>query len=165
MYDDMDFSSLLMYYSMLFYFGLWQLAYARCYPWIEDVQELEANKEAFSASIISWRRTCFLAAKHARFSYQRASHLSPWQANIYADIAVISDLITSLDKNYKQDINAWYVVCNLVIFNDVLDYCAPLNLVVLAGNWQRRCLWEPCYLKVIVMSSGWHWGVCLIIMH
>ncbi|KAG4404033.1 hypothetical protein GLYMA_01G245200v4 [Glycine max] len=83
-----------------------QLAYARCYPWIEDVQELEANKEAFSASIISWRRTCFLAAKHARFSYQRASHLSPWQANIYADIAVISDLITSLDKNYKQDINA-----------------------------------------------------------
>ncbi|KAG4404030.1 hypothetical protein GLYMA_01G245200v4 [Glycine max] len=84
-----------------------QLAYARCYPWIEDVQELEANKEAFSASIISWRRTCFLAAKHARFSYQRASHLSPWQANIYADIAVISDLITSLDKNYKQDINAW----------------------------------------------------------
>ncbi|KAL5182244.1 Tetratricopeptide repeat protein SKI3 [Glycine soja] len=84
-----------------------QLAYARCYPWIEDVQELEANKEAFSASIISWRRTCFLAAKHARFSYQRASHLSPWQANIYADIAVTSDLITSLDKNYKQDINAW----------------------------------------------------------
>ncbi|KAL2349572.1 hypothetical protein Fmac_003572 [Flemingia macrophylla] len=84
-----------------------QLAYARCYPWIEDVQELESNKEAFSASIISWRRTCLLAARHAMFSYQRALHLSPWQANIYADIAVTSDLITSLDENYKQDINAW----------------------------------------------------------
>ncbi|KAK7376053.1 hypothetical protein VNO78_34903 [Psophocarpus tetragonolobus] len=84
-----------------------QLAYARCYPWIEDVQELESNKEAFSASIIAWRRTCFLAARHARFSYQRALHLSPWQANIYADIAVTSDLIMSLDKNYEQDIHAW----------------------------------------------------------
>ncbi|XP_029125489.1 tetratricopeptide repeat protein SKI3 isoform X1 [Cajanus cajan] len=83
-----------------------QLAYARCYPWIEDVQELESNKEAFNDSIISWRRTRLLAARHARFSYQRALHLSPWQANIYADIAVTSDLITSLDTNYKQDINA-----------------------------------------------------------
>ncbi|KAJ1388379.1 Tetratricopeptide-like helical domain superfamily [Sesbania bispinosa] len=84
-----------------------QLAYARCYPWIEDVQELESNKEAFSASIISWRKNCFLAARSARFSYQRALHLSPWQANIYADIAVTSDLITSLDKNCKQNLNAW----------------------------------------------------------
>ncbi|KAK7366458.1 hypothetical protein VNO80_08448 [Phaseolus coccineus] len=83
-----------------------QLAYARCYPWIDDVLELESNKEAFNASINSWRRTCFFAARHAKFSYQRALHLSPWQANIYADIAVTSDLITSLDKSYKQDINA-----------------------------------------------------------
>ncbi|BAU00867.1 hypothetical protein VIGAN_10250300 [Vigna angularis var. angularis] len=83
-----------------------QLAYARCYPWIDDFLELESNKEAFSASINSWRRTCFFAARHAKFSYQRALHLSPWQANIYADIAVTSDLINSLDKGYKQDINA-----------------------------------------------------------
>ncbi|XP_027362032.1 tetratricopeptide repeat protein SKI3 isoform X2 [Abrus precatorius] len=84
-----------------------QLTYARCYPWIEDLQELESNKEAFSASIISWRRTCFLAAIRARFSYQRALYLSPWQANIYADIAVTSDLIASLDQNYKQDLKSW----------------------------------------------------------
>ncbi|KAK7308220.1 hypothetical protein VNO77_41821 [Canavalia gladiata] len=84
-----------------------QLEYARCYPWIEDVQELESNREAFSASIISWRRTCFLAGRHARLSYQRALHLSPWQANIYADIAMTSDLITSFDKNYNQDLDAW----------------------------------------------------------
>ncbi|XP_014520682.1 tetratricopeptide repeat protein SKI3 isoform X3 [Vigna radiata var. radiata] len=83
-----------------------QLAYARCYPWIDDFLELESNKEAFSASINSWRRTCLFAARHAKFSYQRALHLSPWQANIYADIAVTSNLINSLDKSYKQDINA-----------------------------------------------------------
>lgn len=83
-----------------------QLAYARCNPWIEEVQKLESNKEAFSASIISWRKTCLLAARHARFSYQRALHLSPWQANIYSDIAVTSDLITSLTQNYKQDLTA-----------------------------------------------------------
>ncbi|XP_061354463.1 tetratricopeptide repeat protein SKI3 isoform X2 [Gastrolobium bilobum] len=84
-----------------------QLSYARCYPWIEEAQELESNNEAFNASIISWRKTCFLASKRARFSYQRALHLSPWQANIYADIAVTSDLITSLNENYKQDLNSW----------------------------------------------------------
>ncbi|CAJ2651089.1 unnamed protein product [Trifolium pratense] len=83
-----------------------QLAYARCNPWIEEVQKLESDKEAFSASIISWRKTRFLAATHARFSYQRALHLSPWQANIYSDIAVTSDLITSLSKNFKQDLSA-----------------------------------------------------------
>ncbi|XP_058778563.1 tetratricopeptide repeat protein SKI3-like isoform X1 [Vicia villosa] len=83
-----------------------QLAYARCNPWIEEVQQLESNKEAFSASINSWRKTCFLAAGRAKFSYQRALHLSPWQANIYSDIAVTSDLITSLSKNYTQDSSA-----------------------------------------------------------
>ncbi|XP_019423132.1 PREDICTED: tetratricopeptide repeat protein SKI3 [Lupinus angustifolius] len=84
-----------------------QLTYARCFPWVEDVQKLETDKEAFSASIISWRMTCLLAARRAMFSYQRALHLSPWQANIYADIAVTSDLITSLSENCKQDSSAW----------------------------------------------------------
>lgn len=115
----------LMYCSIWFYFGLLQLAYARCYPWIDDFLELESNKEAFSASINSWRRTCLFAARHAKFSYQRALHLSPWQANIYADIAVTSNLINSLDKSYKQDINARYILCNQIILND-LDYSAPL---------------------------------------
>jgi len=86
---------------------------------------LESNKEAFSASIISWRKTCFLAARRARFSYQRALHLSPWQANIYSDIAVTSDLITSLSQNYKHDLSARYNLRNLVIFKDLLDYYAP----------------------------------------
>ncbi|XP_057450382.1 tetratricopeptide repeat protein SKI3 isoform X2 [Lotus japonicus] len=85
-----------------------KLAYARCYPWIEDVQEMESDKEAFTASIVAWRKTRFLAARHARFSYQRALHLSPWQANIYADIAITSNLMTSLNKNDNQELNdAW----------------------------------------------------------
>lgn len=86
---------------------------------------MESNKEAFSASINSWRRTCFLAAGRAKFSYQQALHLSPWQANIYSDIAITSDLITSLSKNYKQDLSARYDLCNLIIFNDLFDHCAP----------------------------------------
>ena len=115
---------------------------------------MESNKEAFSASIISWRRTCLLAARLARFSYQRALHLCPWQANIYADIAVTSDLITSLDKNYEQDSNAWYDLYSLIASNNILDFCASINLIVLAGSYQRKCLWEPCYLRVTIMCSG-----------
>lgn len=96
---------------------------------------MESDKEAFTASIVAWRKTRFLAARHARFSYQRALHLSPWQANIYADIAITSNLMTSLNKNDNQELNdAWYDPCNLIIFNDIIDYYAPLKYVVLAGS-------------------------------
>ncbi|GFZ10602.1 tetratricopeptide repeat (TPR)-like superfamily protein [Actinidia rufa] len=40
-------------------------------------------------------------------SYQRALHLASWQANIYTDIAIASDLISSLEKCLKRDTNVW----------------------------------------------------------
>ncbi|XP_028765736.1 tetratricopeptide repeat protein SKI3 isoform X2 [Neltuma alba] len=84
-----------------------QLAYAKCFPWINEAQELESDEEGFKASILSWKKTCSFAARDARVSYQRALHLAPWQANIYADIALSSYLISSLDNGHKQDLNAW----------------------------------------------------------
>lgn len=75
---------------------------------MEEGQGLEFDAEAFGNSIRSWKCTCCLAAKTARCSYQRALHLSPWQANIYADIAVTSDLIYSLDNTTGHDFSAWY---------------------------------------------------------
>ncbi|KAI8015612.1 Tetratricopeptide repeat protein SKI3 [Camellia lanceoleosa] len=84
-----------------------QLAYATCLPWTEEGWELETDDEAFRTSIISWKRTCHSAAVSACSSYQRALHLAPWQANIYTDIAIASDLICSLKECFKQDHNAW----------------------------------------------------------
>lgn len=78
--------------------------YARCFPWTEEGL---ADETAFSSSVISWRRTRFLAASHASHFYQRALRLTPWQANIYVDVAIASDLISSLKVNPKEDLPVW----------------------------------------------------------
>lgn len=84
-----------------------QLTCAKCYPWVEDIQGFELTAEAFISSIISWKRICHLAAMSARCSYQRALLLAPWQANIYTDIAISSDLVYSLAECPSYDLNAW----------------------------------------------------------
>ncbi|XP_048331542.1 tetratricopeptide repeat protein SKI3 isoform X2 [Ziziphus jujuba] len=84
-----------------------QLSYAQCYPWVEEDQGLEFNAEDFNASIFCWKNTCYLAAISAKFSYQRALLLAPWQANIYTDIAISSDLINTLNKRTGHDLDTW----------------------------------------------------------
>ncbi|KAF5462290.1 hypothetical protein F2P56_018311 [Juglans regia] len=84
-----------------------QLAYAKCFPWTQESQGLELDAEAFNTSILSWTRTCCLAAGSAKCSYQRALHLAPWQPNIYSDIAITADLILSLDKCSGSNLTAW----------------------------------------------------------
>ncbi|GER43136.1 tetratricopeptide repeat protein [Striga asiatica] len=77
-----------------------QLLYATCYPWTE-------NEKSFHSSIITWRKTCFLAAKNALRSYQRTLHLTPWQANLYTDIAIASNLCLSYEESRKEDSIVW----------------------------------------------------------
>ncbi|XP_030951099.1 tetratricopeptide repeat protein SKI3 [Quercus lobata] len=84
-----------------------QLAYAKCFPWMEEGQGLEFDVETFNASILSWKKTCILAAISAKCSYQRALHLAPWEANIYTDIAITADLISSLTMSDGNDFNDW----------------------------------------------------------
>lgn len=74
---------------------------------VED-RGLEYDVEAFNNSILSWKHTCYVAAKIARCSYQRALHLAPWQANAYSDIAVTSNYINYLDNSSGHDSSSWY---------------------------------------------------------
>ncbi|RVW51176.1 Tetratricopeptide repeat protein SKI3 [Vitis vinifera] len=97
-----------------------QLAYAKCLPWLEENWNLEIDEEAFSNSILNWKRSCCLSAISANYSYQRALHLAPWQANIYTDIAISSDLICSLKEDDKHNPNSCYL---------------------------KKCLWEACYFE------------------
>ncbi|KAL6176261.1 hypothetical protein ACLB2K_052896 [Fragaria x ananassa] len=83
------------------------LTYAKCYPWMEEDRGLEYDVEAFNNSILSWKHTCYVAAKTARCSYQRALHLAPWQANAYSDIAVTSSYINYLDNSSGHDSSSW----------------------------------------------------------
>ncbi|CAA0808618.1 Tetratricopeptide repeat protein SKI3 [Striga hermonthica] len=83
-----------------------QLLYATCYPWTGNNLG-PSDEKSFHSSIITWRRTCFLAAKTAFCSYQRTLHLTPWQANLYADIAIASNLCLSYEESPKEDSNVW----------------------------------------------------------
>ncbi|KAK4406562.1 Tetratricopeptide repeat protein SKI3 [Sesamum angolense] len=73
-----------------------QLMYARCYPWVEESGPRHSDEISFKSSINTWKSTCHIAARNASRSYQRALHLSPWLATLYADVAVASDLCSSL---------------------------------------------------------------------
>ncbi|KAK4424686.1 Tetratricopeptide repeat protein SKI3 [Sesamum alatum] len=86
-----------------------QLMYARCYPWAEETRTRHSDEISFNSSINSWKRTCHLAARNASRSYQRALHLAPWLANLYADVAVASDLCSSFKESPKTDLNVWSV--------------------------------------------------------
>ncbi|KAK8989118.1 hypothetical protein V6N11_030484 [Hibiscus sabdariffa] len=82
------------------------LTYAQVFPWMDESQSSEYNAESFKKSIYSWKNTCFVSAISARNSFQRALHLAPWQANIYVDIAISSNLISSFNEDYTLD-NTW----------------------------------------------------------
>lgn len=86
----------------------YQVTYAKCFPWEDRRNGSEFDATAFRASISDWKKTCLLAGNAAKQSYQRALHLSPWQTNIYADIAITVDLISSLEEQDTSDIDVWY---------------------------------------------------------
>ncbi|KAJ8643682.1 hypothetical protein MRB53_005430 [Persea americana] len=83
-----------------------QIAYSKCYPW-EDEGEMIENDESFRETVCSWRRKRLSAAISASRSYQRALHLTPWQASIYTDIAISLDLIFHLEERTVSDPDAW----------------------------------------------------------
>ncbi|XP_021600891.2 tetratricopeptide repeat protein SKI3 isoform X4 [Manihot esculenta] len=84
-----------------------QLTYAKCFPWTKGDHSAEFDVDTFEASIFSWKQTCHLAAMSAKRSYQRALHLVPWQANLYIDIGITLDLISSMNENYGLDLYPW----------------------------------------------------------
>lgn len=90
---------------------------------MEESQGSDYNAEAFSASILSWKNTCYLAAISARRSYQRSLLLAPWQANMYTDIAITSDLIYTLNKSSGSDLNVRYGVFPSSKFETLFLFC------------------------------------------
>ncbi|KAG7024067.1 Tetratricopeptide repeat protein SKI3 [Cucurbita argyrosperma subsp. argyrosperma] len=84
-----------------------QHTYAKCYPWMEEDWGLCA--ESFRTSILSWKQTRSLALLSAKCSYQQALHLAPWEANIYTDIAITLDIISTLNGDSGSEFNSWQI--------------------------------------------------------
>ncbi|XP_026404471.1 tetratricopeptide repeat protein SKI3-like [Papaver somniferum] len=84
-----------------------QLTLAKCFPWMDGKMCIDYDEVAFRKSIASWKRSLYLAAVSASRSYQRALHLTPWKANIYADIAISMDLIRSMEERNEPKPISW----------------------------------------------------------
>ncbi|MQM18254.1 hypothetical protein Taro_051242 [Colocasia esculenta] len=84
--------------------SLLKIAYAKCFPWV-DAQDVETNQEKFESSIHCWEEARISAAKSANSAYQRALHLTPWQANLYTDVANSVDLIASFEERNTPDLD------------------------------------------------------------
>ncbi|KAK8926501.1 hypothetical protein KSP39_PZI018220 [Platanthera zijinensis] len=80
-----------------------QIAYAMCITWEDPMTGSIIDEWNFKESINEWKNRCLASAKKALLLYQRALHLTPWQSNIYADIAIALDLVNSLDEKEKAD--------------------------------------------------------------
>ncbi|GLT70885.1 hypothetical protein SLA2020_429380 [Shorea laevis] len=136
-----------------------QLAYAKCFPWTEQGQGLEFDVEAFNASILSWKQTCCIAAVSAKCSYQRALHMAPWQANIYTDIAIASDLISSLNKSYGNNLNAWQLsekmaLGALLLEGDNIEFWVALGCLSDHDALKQHALIRGLQLNVS-LAVGW----------
>ncbi|KAM3409597.1 hypothetical protein ACQJBY_002095 [Aegilops geniculata] len=84
-----------------------QLALAKCFPWEDRHIKRGMNEENFKASVLQWRNICLSAANSAKLSYQRALHLTPWEANIHIDTAICLDLICTMEENNSVDPIVW----------------------------------------------------------
>ncbi|XVE94342.1 hypothetical protein REPUB_Repub02eG0001100 [Reevesia pubescens] len=131
-----------------------QLTYAQGYPWMGGSQCLECSAETFEKSIYSWKNTCRFAAISAKNSYQRALHLAPWHANIYIDIAISSNLISSYE-DYAHDRFTWQLSEKMTLGALLLE-CDNFEFWVALG-----CLSECNALKQHALIRGLQLDVSL----
>ncbi|KAL9445641.1 hypothetical protein AB3S75_013513 [Citrus x aurantiifolia] len=140
-----------------------QLTYAKCFPWAEESQSLEFDVETFSASIVSWKTTCLMAAISSKSSYQRALYLAPWQANIYTDIAIASDLIYSLNEAYGHYQSAWHVsekmaLGALLLEGDNCQFWVTLGCLSNYNGLKQHALIRGLQLDVSLADAWAHLG-------
>ncbi|XVE56309.1 hypothetical protein DITRI_Ditri03aG0228300 [Diplodiscus trichospermus] len=139
-----------------------QLAYAQGYPWMEESESLEYRAETFEKSIYLWKNTCRLAAISARNSYQRVLHLAPWEANIYVDIAISSDLISSFCEDDTHD-SSWKLsekmtLGALVIESDNFEFWVALGCLAECNALKQHALIRGLQLDLSIANAWAYLG-------
>ncbi|KAI4366241.1 hypothetical protein MLD38_022139 [Melastoma candidum] len=128
-----------------------QIMYAKCFPWLAGEEGL-SDREAFESSIISWNETRDLAAKSARKSYQKALHLSPWQANIYSDIAFCSNVIAECCKSSPHDFNSWQLSEKMALGALLLESDNSEFWVALGCVSDHKAFKQHCFIRALQLD-------------
>ncbi|KAH9287903.1 hypothetical protein KI387_032020, partial [Taxus chinensis] len=98
-----------------------QVAYAQCLPWEMEGGSFQNESEAFKDSVCSWKKQRLHAAVSAKHAYECALHLSPWQANLYKDIAISVELIHRFDQKEILDQNPWSLQESMALGGLILE--------------------------------------------
>ncbi|XP_078443584.1 tetratricopeptide repeat (TPR)-like superfamily protein isoform X2 [Wolffia australiana] len=92
-----------------------KIAYAQCLPWVEDGNIGEMDQESFEDSVRHWRQALVSAIESAKLSYQRALHLSPWQANLYTDVANSIEVANTFKDRQGTGDDVWQLPEKMVL--------------------------------------------------
>ncbi|XP_010932168.1 tetratricopeptide repeat protein SKI3 isoform X1 [Elaeis guineensis] len=131
-----------------------QITYAKCFPWEDRGNGSEFDAAAFTASINDWKKTCLLAANAAKQSYQRALHLSPWQTNMYADIAIAVDLISSLEEKDTPDMDVWQLAERMSLGALILEGDNKDFWVILGCLSTSRALKQHAFIRGLQLDMS-----------
>ncbi|CAN4093790.1 unnamed protein product [Withania somnifera] len=129
-----------------------QLTYAKCFPWMDEGLGSGADENLFSSSILSWKRIRCLAVRSACCSYQRALHLSPWQANAFTDVAIASELLFSLKENCKDDMNSWFLSEKMCLGGLLLEGCNSEFWVALGCLSDHSALKQHAFIRALQLD-------------
>ncbi|KAM3236778.1 tetratricopeptide repeat protein SKI3 isoform X1 [Capsicum annuum] len=129
-----------------------QVTYAKCFPWMDEGMGLGADENSFTSLILSWKRMCCVAVRSACCSYQRALHLSPWQANVYTDVAIASELLFSLRENSKADMNSWFVSEKMCLGGLLLEGCNSEFWVALGCLSDHSALKQHAFIRALQLD-------------
>ncbi|KAF8728036.1 hypothetical protein HU200_018610 [Digitaria exilis] len=136
-----------------------QLALARCFPWVDGKINGHMDAEMFKYSVQEWRNVCRSAANGAKHSYQRALHLTPWEANAHNDTAICLDLIYSMDDNNIHNDNVWELTEKMSLGALILE---PINKdfwVTLGSMSSDLALKQHSFIRALnldmSMSEAW----------
>uniref|UniRef100_A0A0E0IW20 Protein kinase domain-containing protein n=1 Tax=Oryza nivara TaxID=4536 RepID=A0A0E0IW20_ORYNI len=139
--------------------SLLKLALARCFPWDDGNIKGGMDDGTFRTTVLEWRNTCLLAANGAKFSYQRALHLTPWEANIHNDTAICLDLIYTIEENNSLDPITWELPEKMSLGGLILE---PVNKdfwVTLGSVSSNQALKQHSFIRALhldmSLSEAW----------
>ncbi|KAL5225280.1 hypothetical protein ABZP36_011919 [Zizania latifolia] len=131
-----------------------QLALARCFPWDDCNIKRGMDDGIFKAAVLEWRNTCLSAANGAKFSYQRALHLTPWEANIHNDTAICLDLICTMEDNNSLDPIVWELPEKMSLGGLILE---PVNKdfwVTLGSVSSNQALKQHSFIRALHLDTS-----------
>ncbi|KAG9455553.1 hypothetical protein H6P81_000061 [Aristolochia fimbriata] len=127
-----------------------ELAYSKCFPWVSKDQNGGIDESSFTTSILEWKKKRLKAAIDANRSYQKALRLTPWQANIYNDVAITLEHISSQDVTDTSDhsnLDAWQLPEKMSLGALILEPGNSENWVVLSCLSNHKSLKQHALIR------------------